>query len=357
MRGMNSIGITMNVVGGVTGGYSGGNSQPSNFIPAESVTVIFDEELSYEDSLSAAALFDSYNAEVIDEEYLMQQLNEFSAIAIKTYELTGAAYYDNENYETGEEPPYYVIDGVEVRPIKTHKLEENFDYALYTYTLEKYQTEFNDAQKEDDYVGMNKAHKKADQLRKNYLGRDYTGDDFDYTHGGKIYTYNYEYEARDGLFTTTKKGTLYILTDENIVSDQSIDENEHIAIDFRSNKNPNVRVVNSYKVKDENERAQIVSSILTHEAEHPSDWDRTEESMENEWEWHNRMYDISVGGMSVYNITVTVFGISGKYVLGEDKFLEKIQYRSQDVDFDNDAEDLFPIKNIEDFKKTVKKLM
>ena len=60
-------------------------------------------------------------------------------------------------------------------------------------------------------------------------------------------------------------------------------------MDYRDAENPNMQVRESYRA-DYQTRSVIIGILLHHEKTYPTLWDRTMESIENEWLWHNLSY-------------------------------------------------------------------
>ena len=207
--------------------------------------------------------------------------------------------------------------------------------------IKKYQEQYNKAKENNDYVGMNKAHLTATNIRKtcdpNYK------DNYDYTHGGKIYNYTYTYEEYEQIFNdesgqyVKKVGNVYILnisgTDEekaSIADAQSIGTNDVVVIDYRNNNNPNMQIRNSTKITDKNAQKAIIGVLLEYNLKHSSNWKRTEASMVSEWVWHNRANAFSKGAESI-----------GK----TNDWVNRIQH----VDLDNEGENLFPKGKLPEF--------
>ena len=123
--------------------------------------------------------------------------------------------------------------------------------------IKNYQNQYNAAKEKNDYVGMNKAHVGAVSIYEKY-DTNYK-DNFDYTHGGKIFNYKYTYQEYQithhdgsGEFVTVV-GNVYILNlegskeqQEQIANNQSIGSNDFVVIDYRDSDNPNMQIRNSY---------------------------------------------------------------------------------------------------------------
>lgn len=62
-------------------------------------------------------------------------------------------------------------------------------------------------------------------------------------------------------------------------------------IDERNNKEPNVKIIDSYNITDKQDMRDILMLIKLYDDEHPSKWSRTINSMINEWRMHNICYE------------------------------------------------------------------
>ena len=51
-----------------------------------------------------------------------------------------------------------------------------------------------------------------------------------------------------------------------------------------------MKIKNSYLILDSKTRKEILESLIKYENENPSNWNRTIETMELEWEAHNILY-------------------------------------------------------------------
>ena len=96
---------------------------------------------------------------------------------------------------------------------------------------------------------------------------------------------------------------------------ESKGEDDYLVLDDREAKNPNMKIYDSYKVKDEKVRREILEKLLLYESMNPSWWKRTMNSLENEWDAHNKLYNLNFK-----------------------------RERTKDVDLDNNDEDLYQKK-------------
>lgn len=103
---------------------------------------------------------------------------------------------------------------------------------------------------------------------------------------------NYEIGSEE-YFGTYRKGKIYIGSREFIdrIFDESTDD--AYIVDSRDGSNPTMTIVNSYEFRDKSEMKDILAAIQKYEKMYPTDWDRTSDSMMNEWRVHNILYDLS----------------------------------------------------------------
>lgn len=67
-------------------------------------------------------------------------------------------------------------------------------------------------------------------------------------------------------------------------------ENDILIIDFRKIADPDMQVLQSYRIKDIDVINEILEIMLFYEESDPTLWNRTLNSMRNEWEIHNYSY-------------------------------------------------------------------
>lgn len=93
-------------------------------------------------------------------------------------------------------------------------------------------------------------------------------------------------------YTTYSKGSVYI-ADAETIKRIIVDSCDLYVIDDRGNeKNPDMCICNSYKIRSKEDIREIVEILLQYESEFPSDWERTAESMYNEIRMHNKGFDL-----------------------------------------------------------------
>ncbi len=147
--------------------------------------------------------------------------------------------------------------------------------------LEQYTYEYEQAEKNGDYVGMNRAHYNATKLREENYAYEST---YDYTHGGKIYTYEYSVEYEND----TINGNVYIIEKDVNWEVQSIEGNDFVVRDLREDSNPAMEIMDCAKAKSKEWRMTVSEVLVKHESEHPSNWNRDEDIglIEREWWLH-----------------------------------------------------------------------
>ncbi len=151
-----------------------------------------------------------------------------------------------------------------------------YDEALY----EKYKA----AQEKGDFVAMNAA------FEENMLKTAVPFfDGFDPTHGNSFYTYPYSAEV-DGKEVS---GTLYLCTEKVERASQSLGENDFFALDRRTAKDPEIVVYDSYRADSQILIKCLCTVLLEHEKVYPSPWERSLDSMVEEWAIHNAAYEMN----------------------------------------------------------------
>ena len=118
-------------------------------------------------------------------------------------------------------------------------------------------------------------------------------------------------EDEDCFKARYSNGYVYIGTKEYLNSVQTT-PNDVCVLVLTNGDDPDMKVISSYEIKDKDIRNEILEIICLYERLHPSDWDRTIESMRLEWFVHNFCYDCN----------------------------HKIDH-TRDVDFDNDEQELY----------------
>ena len=91
-------------------------------------------------------------------------------------------------------------------------------------------------------------------------------------------------------FDSYSNGLVYIGDKQFIDNLKNIKKGDILVEDERDSSNPSMKIRNSYLITDSNERKEILKILCEYEKKYPSDWDRTIEAMNLEWEAHNILY-------------------------------------------------------------------
>ncbi len=101
---------------------------------------------------------------------------------------------------------------------------------------------------------------------------------------------NYEqYDIEDNpIFATYEDGQIYIVDNEEDIKPTP---NDIVIVDLRDVKE-DMQISSSYRIEDIPTQLEIINLILEYNELHPSDtpWDRSKNSMLNEWIAHNIAY-------------------------------------------------------------------
>jgi len=86
-------------------------------------------------------------------------------------------------------------------------------------------------------------------------------------------------------------GVVFIGDSACIKTIENKNDLDFIVLDDRKAKDPNMKIYDSYKVKEEVKQKEILEKLLTYESMFPSNWNRTMQSLINEWDAHNKLYN------------------------------------------------------------------
>ncbi|MBR5369771.1 MAG: hypothetical protein IK137_00535 [Bacilli bacterium] len=100
-------------------------------------------------------------------------------------------------------------------------------------------------------------------------------------------------DDKEGAFASYSDGLIYIGDRNYINSLNNINENDILIIDERGKEDPDMVICDSCRIKDKDIRNDILEVICCYEEIHPSNWDRTIESMRFEWFCHNMAYYVN----------------------------------------------------------------
>lgn len=110
------------------------------------------------------------------------------------------------------------------------------------------------------------------------------------------------------------KGNIYIGREDYLKGLKNVKDNDVLILNQTYISNPNFRIYDSYKITNIEDMNYILNYLLEYEKNHPSKWERSINSMRNEWIAHNLAYR---------------FDINSK--------------RAKDLDLDNDDENKYLI--------------
>ena len=105
------------------------------------------------------------------------------------------------------------------------------------------------------------------------------------------YVSNYKIiNSKEDGFATYSSGRIFIGDIEYLCSIKNKQENDILVEDQRNKKDPNFKIYSSYLINDKRIRNEILEVLCIYEELHPSNWNRTIESMRVEWLMHNLSY-------------------------------------------------------------------
>ena len=89
------------------------------------------------------------------------------------------------------------------------------------------------------------------------------------------------------------KGKIYIGDEKNIDSIEDLDYFDLLVVDERDSTDPNMKIKDSYKIMTNSEMLEVLRLLEEYEEKNPSNWNRTIQSMRNEWIYHNMSFYLS----------------------------------------------------------------
>ena len=107
------------------------------------------------------------------------------------------------------------------------------------------------------------------------------------------YNTNYEVLDNDIAYAKYDDGYIYIGDIEYINSLTNICDGDILVIDQRYMDDPNIKIINSYKITDKDTRNDIICAICDYNNEYPCDYYRSIPSMRLEWFFHNVSYNLN----------------------------------------------------------------
>ena len=75
---------------------------------------------------------------------------------------------------------------------------------------------------------------------------------------------------------------------------KNLGPNDVLVLDKRFSKDPNLKIIDSYKITNPVIREEIIDSLLMLESMEDTPWERSKVSLLREWYVHNILYDFSV---------------------------------------------------------------
>lgn len=111
------------------------------------------------------------------------------------------------------------------------------------------------------------------------------------------YSINQSYEQSDKTpvpYASYQKKDIYIGKEKHLKKlDPEIRKKSILIVDERTRDDPNMKIINSHKIRSKKEMASIAEVMHEYNEDYPSDWERSTESIINEWEVHNICSDMS----------------------------------------------------------------
>ena len=87
-------------------------------------------------------------------------------------------------------------------------------------------------------------------------------------------------------------GTIYIGSERYLSTLKKTNPYDILVIDNRNDVDPNLRILDLYRIKDPDRREDIIEALLSYEKKYNSDWERSKTTLEREWFIHNLMYEL-----------------------------------------------------------------
>lgn len=112
------------------------------------------------------------------------------------------------------------------------------------------------------------------------------------TASGRDYNPSFEISDDDTKpFASYEDGDIYIGDQKYIDSiKDDVGKDDILVVDKRNIEDSDMCILDSYRISDPETRNTILEVLQEYEAMYPSSWERTIESMRNEWEIHNLLY-------------------------------------------------------------------
>lgn len=125
--------------------------------------------------------------------------------------------------------------------------------------------------------------------------------------------------SNDKPFAIYKNYNIYIGCEVDIKQYLS-DPNNICVVDGRCNKNPNMKIYNSYRITSTEDMFNILAVLQEYEKLYPTRWNRSLEGLQIEWVAHNISYQYGI--LPVRSGSVDLDNLDG--ILYEDKGIKLI---------------------------------
>lgn len=99
---------------------------------------------------------------------------------------------------------------------------------------------------------------------------------------------NYEFEKKSDYIYS--KGNIYIGSEEYLNEINYAKKDDILVLDERNDEDPDIKIYDSHKIQETKLMMEILKEIKKYEENNPSKWNRSLESMRNEWMYHNLSY-------------------------------------------------------------------
>jgi hypothetical protein len=117
----------------------------------------------------------------------------------------------------------------------------------------------------------------------------------------KQYPYNVTPIYSVAPYTTYSNGDVYI-ADKETIKNIIVKSDDVYIVDERDTEDPNICICNSYRIRSLKQINEILDIILEYEEKNPSPWDRSKESLYNEWILHNIGYELDIKRQRTMNV-------------------------------------------------------
>lgn len=107
------------------------------------------------------------------------------------------------------------------------------------------------------------------------------------------YYLNSSYESNCDPFGECNGYNIYFGSEEELKK-YSQNENNICIIDARRSLNPNYKICDSYRIKNEQEMYNIIGVIMEYDKLYPSRWHRSLDGLQIEWYIHNVCYEMNI---------------------------------------------------------------